>query len=224
MNIQAIQPLSALDYPGHLSAIIFLGGCNFNCPFCHNKELINPNSSLLTIEDVIEFLAERKDFLDSVCISGGEPLFQNNLVELLKKIKGLGYLIKLDTNGTNFAALKEIIEAGLVDYVAMDIKSSLDKYSKASGIRLDNLQGIKSSANFLMHGTVDYEFRTTVADGLHQEADFNSIAQWLCGAKRYYLQRFKPIPNCIALKRPSETTMQKYQNILQDKMLFVGIR
>ena len=193
VEIKAVQKVSLLDYPGKVSAIIFLGGCNFRCPFCYNVDIVLNPEKIVSIDEkiVLEFLKKRKKFLDGVCITGGEPTIHKDLPEFIRKIKALGLLVKLDTNGYEPEMLKKLLDKKLIDYVAMDIKTSLNKerYSKAAGINVD-LSRIKKSIDLIRKSKVDYEFRTTVVPGLVNENDLIEIARALKGSKRYVLQQF----------------------------------
>lgn len=192
MKICGLQKTTLLDYPGHVAATIFLGGCNFRCPFCHNWNLMFPEQEdLLDEADIFSFLKKRTGVLEGVCITGGEPTLQDELNVFIKKIKNLGYRVKLDTNGYRPRILKELCREGLVDYVAMDIKNSLSAYHGAAGVTGLDLDRIRESVQFLLKGTVDYEFRTTVVRELHSVQNFEEIGQWLKGCCRYYLQNFK---------------------------------
>ena len=191
MQISGLQKLTLLDYPGHIAATLFTEGCNFRCPFCHNAALIKGGEkSYLSENEVINFLQKRQGLLDGVCISGGEPLLQEDLAALLRKVKNLGFLLKLDINGSFPDRLQALLDEGLLDYVAMDIKSSPSKYDQACGVPV-NFADIQKSVRLLMSGQTDYEFRTTMVCELHKAGDFLEIAQWLHGAKKYYLQAFK---------------------------------
>lgn len=191
--IHGLQKLTLLDFPGYTAATIFLGGCNFRCPFCQNAGLVlhpDKEESIPTSE-VLSFLKKRKKLLDGVCITGGEPTLCPELPELIAEIKALGYLIKLDTNGSHPEILKSLHEQGLLDYVAMDIKSSPSGYSQASGLAKLDLDAITESVRFLMEGTLDYEFRTTVTRELHTHIEFEEIGNWIAGCKRYFLQAYR---------------------------------
>lgn len=191
IKIQGMQKLTLLDYPGKVACTLFTSGCNFRCPFCHNAELVvGTEAPPLSEEEVLAFLKKRAGLLDGVCISGGEPLLQRELGAFLQSVRQLGYQIKLDTNGSQPQALKELVAQGLVDYVAMDIKNAPDKYAKTIGIADIDLQSVIESVEFLLSGAVDYEFRTTVVKELHSPGDFLQIGQWIKGAKRYFLQGF----------------------------------
>lgn len=193
VKIFGLQKLTLLDYPGKMACTIFTGGCNFRCPFCHNGDLVflPENMAELPVDDVLSFLKKRVSILEGVCISGGEPLLQGTLKPFLRKIKNLGYAIKLDTNGTNPDKLKELVAEGLVDYVAMDIKNSKERYAETSGIHHMDLTSIEESVRFLMEGSIPYEFRTTVVKEYHRLEDILAIGTWLKGANAYYLQNFE---------------------------------
>lgn len=193
MNIHGLQKLSLLDYPGKLCCTIFTGGCNMRCPFCHNANLvINSNGSgeIIKWPQVRQFLQNRSQLLDAVCITGGEPTIQKGLANCISEIKELGFLVKLDTNGTNPQVLKELVSAELVDYIALDVKNSQAKYAMTVGIDNFDLSPVKESIDFLLSAKIDYEFRTTVVKEYHKQEDLIDIAKWLIGAKQYYLQQF----------------------------------
>ena len=192
MIIKGLQKTTLLDYPDRIACTIFLGGCNLRCPYCHNATLVYGNSEDISEETLFTFLRSRVGRLEGVCISGGEPTLHSDLPRLIAGIKELGFLVKLDTNGTNPEMLAELIGGGLVDYVAMDIKNSPEKYSVTTGVDCSALlDRIKSSARLLMEGRVEYEFRTTVTVEHHTLSDMAMIGEWLAGAKRYYLQSYR---------------------------------
>ncbi|OGZ34486.1 MAG: anaerobic ribonucleoside-triphosphate reductase activating protein [Candidatus Portnoybacteria bacterium RBG_19FT_COMBO_36_7] len=194
MLLGGLQKVSLVDYPGRVAATVFTAGCNFLCPFCHNPELVTigkyPEQMFLPDEDFFDFLKSRHGLIEGVCVSGGEPTIQENLPEFLKKIKAMGFLTKLDTNGARPEALKNLAKENLVDYLAMDIKGPLDKYGKITGMNID-FEKIHESTE-LTRQFPDYEFRTTVIPKFHKKEDFLSIAKWLDGAKKYFLQQFRP--------------------------------
>ena len=192
MFISGLQKLTLLDFPGRLAATVFLGGCNFRCPFCHNATLVlSPGEcERISEEELLEFLKSRKGKLTGVCITGGEPTLYPTLKDLIKKIKDMSFSVKLDTNGTNPTLLSELIEERLIDYVAMDIKNSPDKYPLTVGADVD-MNKINRSIDILLSEKVDYEFRTTVVRELHSYEDFHAISEWIKGAKRYFLQTFE---------------------------------
>ena len=198
MKIEAMQKLTLLDFPGKMAATIFTYGCNFRCPFCHNAGLVTEDSETsLTEEEVLRFLSTRKSILDGVCITGGEPLLQPDIEEFMRKIKDMGFLIKLDTNGSFPKKLKDLVSRGLVDYVAMDVKNSKEKYALTCGKTVFDLSKIIESVDFLKEGNVPYEFRTTVTKTLHTFDDLKSIAKWLSGCDALYLQQFVDSGNLI---------------------------
>ncbi|MFH0929852.1 MAG: anaerobic ribonucleoside-triphosphate reductase activating protein [Candidatus Moraniibacteriota bacterium] len=194
MILGGLQKLTLIDYPGHIAATVFTVGCNFRCPFCHNPELVISNfqfpiSNILE-KDFFEFLESRKGKLEGICITGGEPTIQPDLIEFVRKIKELGYKVKLDTNGTRPDVLRRLYNEKLLDFVAMDIKSDLDSYSKTTNGKVD-LGRIKLSVDLIRNSGVDYEFRTTAVPGLHSESNFVKIGEWLKGSKKYVLQAFE---------------------------------
>lgn len=193
MIIYGFTKTTLLDYPGHVAATVFTGGCNFRCPFCHNGDLVlNPNIyPRIPEEEVIAHLTKRKNVLTGVCISGGEPTLQSDIFSFAEKIKALGYLIKLDTNGGAPDTLKSLINSNLIDYVAMDIKAGRDNYSHAIGYGDYDLSSVLASADILLNGSIDYEFRTTVVKGIHSNKDFEDIADWIGGCSKYFLQSYK---------------------------------
>ena len=192
MKIKGLQKQTILDYPGKLACTIFTFSCNFRCGFCHNPELVVDDGRLeIKQEDVLEFLKDRKGFLDGVCITGGEPTLNEDLLEFISKIKELGFLVKLDTNGTNPKMLKELIDKKLIDYVAMDIKAPLEFYDKITNSKV-NKEDIQKSVD-LVRKMKDYEFRTTVVPGLFNEEYAKLIGEWLKGSNNFYIQQFRGI-------------------------------
>lgn len=192
MHIHGFQKTTLLDYPGHLAATIFLGGCNMRCPFCHNASLVLGTQKQNTIskEEVLSLLSKRKQILEGVCITGGEPTLAGDLPEMIEEIKALGLNVKLDTNGSNPAMVSDLMSRGLIDYIAMDIKNSPDKYARTSGISHLSMASIKESVNLIKNGGIPYEFRTTVVREFHEAEDFLMIGQWIQGAAAYFLQSF----------------------------------
>ena len=206
MKIPYFQKFSLIDYPGKISAIIFTQGCNFRCPYCHNPELVNPELFTETLEEeaIFSFLRKRKNKLDAVVITGGEPTLQPDLMEFAEKIKEMGYLVKLDTNGSNPELLRKLINRALVDYVAMDVKSQLDESSYCKVTQSPNMLGeVKKSIRILLEGEIKYEFRTTVVPTIHQREDILKLAMELNGADRLRIQNFRPSDTIIdpALKK-----------------------
>lgn len=189
--LQGLQKLTLLDYPGYVACTVFTGGCNFRCPFCQNSDLlVTRPQGQYTAQEILTFLEHRKNILDGVCISGGEPLLQENLPQFLQEVRKLGYRIKLDTNGSFPDILEQLVTDGLVDYVAMDIKNSLARYEVTTGTTGLYTRAVIRSVDFLLRGNVEYEFRTTVVKELHRPADLLELSHWIAGASRYYLQSF----------------------------------
>lgn len=188
MRIGGLQKLTLLDFPGHVACTVFLQGCNFRCPFCHNTSLILGTEEI-TQDEILRFLNTRQGLLDGVAITGGEPMLSVDLPDFLRKIKALGYKTKVDTNGSFPAMLRRLIDEKLADYVAMDIKNSPEKYAETAGAD-GMLDAVRESVSILMDGSLPYEFRTTVVDELHEPLDFEAIGKWLAGAQRYFLQGF----------------------------------
>lgn len=198
MKICGLQKTTLLDYPGHVAATLFTGGCNFRCPFCHNSELLgNDTPSEYTETEIFDFLERRKGMLEGVVITGGEPTLQPDLEEFILKIRKFGYLIKLDTNGYRPNVLKKLCTDGLIDYVAMDIKTCRDWYPVVAGVPSLHIEKIEESIQFLKTGTVPYEFRTTVVNELHTADDFKKIGPWISGCPEYYLQNFTDSGNVL---------------------------
>ena len=200
MHIGGMQKLTLLDYPGKVACTVFLSGCNLRCPYCHNPGLVLPdqiNAPGMPEADVVSILGQRKGKLDGVCITGGEPTLQPELPEFLEKLRDFGYAIKLDTNGTNPGMLKGLLHDGLLDYVAMDIKNSPQRYAETCG-GVDILSKVQESVLLLQDSPTDYEFRTTVCKPLHTEKEMEEIGRWLKGAKRYFLQPFVDSGNLVS--------------------------
>ena len=214
MHISGLQKLTLMDFPEVVSCIVFTQGCNFRCPFCHNSSLVNGAGDCEISEaEVLDFLKERKKLLDGVVITGGEPTLNKDIADFLKKIKDLGYLIKLDTNGTNPDLLKKLVADKLVDYVAMDIKNCPEKYEKAAGVN-KFMEKVSQSKDFLLTGAVDYEFRTTVVKGIHTKDDLISLAKWIAGAKKYYLQQYKNSGDIISPEGLSSFSQEEMNDFL----------
>ena len=197
MNIQGYQKLTLLDYPEHVACTVFTGGCNLRCPFCHNADLVKtPLAHTNAAEDVLQYLSTRKGLLDGVCMTGGEPLLQPDLQDFLSRIKEMGFLVKLDTNGSLPQKLSLLLDSGLVNYVAMDIKSSPTGYAKAVGAEVD-LGAFERSINLIRNSGIPHEFRTTAVKGIHTPADFEEIGKWLGAVDRYFIQRFVDSGNLL---------------------------
>ncbi len=218
MIIKGLQKTTVIDYPGKLACTIFTFGCNFRCSYCHNPELVIDNGRPeIKEEEILEFLKNRKGFLDGVCITGGEPTINNDLPEFISKIKKLGFFVKLDTNGSNPEMLKDLIEKKLVDYVAMDIKAPLELYEDVTKVKI-NREEIQKSID-LIKKMENYEFRITVVPGLFNEKHAKLIGEWLKGSKRFYIQQFRGIKNLdkefVGKKPFSKEELTNFCNILK---------
>lgn len=191
MIIGGLQKFSLIDYPGKISAIIFTMGCNFRCAYCHNPELVIPAryTTEISFSEVFDFLDSRRGKLEAVCITGGEPTQHSGLLEMIKKIKNMGFLVKLDSNGSRPELLKELLDKKMIDYVAMDIKAPFEKYSKITGCHVF-VEKIKRSIDIIMSSSIEYEFRTTIVKSLTSKDDLRKIAKTISGADNYYLQKF----------------------------------
>ena len=214
-----LQKLTLLDYPGKVACTLFTRGCNFRCPFCHNASLVvrADEQPTYTNDEILAFLKKRQGILDGVAITGGEPTLMSGLYDFIVQVKEMGYSVKLDSNGTRPEVLKNLVMNGLVDYVAMDIKNSPEKYAYTCGLPESyDLSKIEESKNFLMEGHVDFEFRTTVAKPFHTEEDFYKIGEWLKGSEKYFLQQFKDSGDIIGQEISSfnESEMEKFLNVL----------
>lgn len=232
MKIAGLQKMTLLDYPGKVACTVFLGGCNFRCPFCHNSQLIGDADVLMDETELLDFLKKRKGLLDGVCITGGEPTLQKELPELLAQIKAMGYLVKLDTNGYRPEVLGNLLEQGLVDYVAMDVKSDPAGYARVAGVPGLQIEKIEGSLRLLLHGTVDYELRTTLVEPLHDVDSILGIRNWLENigggktVKRYFLQPFVDRDTVLFsdLKAPETAKLLRYQELLAPCADLVEIR
>lgn len=193
MEIKGFLPLSLIDYPGKMAAVVFLADCNFRCTFCFNHDLVLHPENLETLDSahILKKLKARKKWIDGVVVTGGEATVSKGLEGFIEKIKKLGFPVKLDTNGSNPKILKQLVKKKLIDYVAMDIKCTPEKYSKVVGVDVD-IKNIKESVEILRKGGIEYEFRTTVVPSLIKKADIIEIGKWLKGSKRYFLQQFRP--------------------------------
>lgn len=246
MIISGLQKTTLLDYPGHVAATVFLGGCNFRCPFCHNMDIVileNDKSNVSSVskvyseEDILNFLKKRKEVLDGVCITGGEPTLNNELssflyqIKSIKKNNGDALLIKLDTNGTNPKMLSNLISENLIDYVAMDIKSSVDNYNELIGIESKEkcdeiIEKIKKSIIILKNSNIEYEFRTTVIKNFHDEKTMHGIGELINGADKYFIQSFKDSEFVLdhTLEAFEKEILNRYVDIMSEYAAFVSIR
>lgn len=230
MKINGLQKLTLLDFPGHVACTVFSAGCDLRCPFCHNASLvIGEAEEIMGEEEFFSFLSKRTGILDGVAFTGGEPLMQRGILDFAKRIREMGFAVKLDTNGTFPDRLRDMIDAGAVDYVAMDIKNSPAKYSRTVGVDVDGglFEKIRESAAMLISGgNVDYEFRTTVTAELHDKDDFLAIGEWIRGARRYYLQQFRDSGELLGggLSAPTPDAMAEFADIVRPYVGEVGLR
>lgn len=229
MHIVGLQKMTLLDYPGKVACTVFLGGCNFRCPFCHNPDLVfaSATKACISEQEFFEFLSQRKGFLEGVCITGGEPLLEKGLDEFIRKIGSLGFLVKLDTNGSFPDRLNALVNNHLVDYVAMDIKNSREHYGTTIGIPAYDTTNVEQSVAILMEGTFPYEFRTTLVREYHTQSDILAIGAWLQGCQAYFLQTFVDSGNLLgkeSLTAFSHEEMQGFKNLLKSHIGTISIR
>lgn len=233
MTIGGFQKMTLVDYPGKVATTVFTVGCSFRCPFCHNPELVIGAQNFVPVQgstekDFFDFLKTRVGKLDGVCITGGEPTIQKDIIEFIEKIKEMGFFVKLDTNGTRPDVLKNLIDKKLLDYVAMDIKSDLKNYDKLTGTKVDK-ERIKLSVNLIMNSRIPYEFRTTVVPGLHAEKDFLEIAKWIGGAREYWLQEYRENfkvldPGIKKITKGKKLDLEKIKKNIEKDFGKVGVR
>ena len=220
--IAGLQKMTLLDFPGKVACTVFLRGCNYRCPFCHNSELLGPGENLMDVEALLRFLKSRQGLLDGVCITGGEPTLQPGLPELLEGIKKLGFLVKLDTNGTRPAVVKALAQKGLLDYVAVDAKNGPEAWAKTVGLETIDLRPVEETVRFLIEGNVDYELRTTLVEPLHTEESIRQLGAWLMGLvpgkkpKKLFLQSFvdRDTVPFAGLSAPDPEAVKRYADIL----------
>lgn len=227
MKICGLQKLTLLDYPGKTACTIFTGGCNFRCPFCHNGDLVlGGDVGEIPEAEIFAFLKKRIGILDGVCITGGEPLLNDDIRDFILGVRELGYSVKLDTNGSRPKLLKELITDGLVDYVAMDIKNSKVAYPETVGIDRFDVSGVEESIRFLITSGIEYEFRTTVVSEYHTKERIEELAKWISGAKRYFLQNFKESDGVIkkGLSPVGEESLKEFSEIAKRYINNVELR
>jgi len=223
MNITGLQKMTLLDFPEKVACTVFLQGCNYRCPFCHNSDLLGPRGSQsISRQELLNFLQKRRGLLDGVCVTGGEPTLQTDLPELLRDIRALGFAVKLDTNGSRPEVLQALLEEGLADYVAMDIKNGPSRYPETVGIPGFRLDRVEASIRLLLEGRVPFEFRTTVVEELHDEASVEEMGRWLLslsGGRKighYFLQSFTDRDSVLqaGLHAPNPLTLQRFSQLL----------
>ncbi len=218
--------MTMLDFPGKIACTVFTHGCNLRCPFCHNALLVTHPSELISEDEVISYLNKRKGILDGICITGGEPLLQADIIPFMKRVRELGLQIKLDTNGAYPDKLKEIIDLGLVDYIAMDIKNSKEKYALTTGVKNLDITPYERSVEIIKNSGVDYELRTTIVRELHTLEDIKEIGKWIAGARRYYLQCFADSGELIGegFSAHDKNTLEAFRQALLEHISSVEIR
>lgn len=226
MRILGLEKVSMVDYPKKICATIFTGGCDFQCVFCHNSGIVHENYTPIKTEDVFAYLESRKHLLDAVTISGGEPTIQVDLEDFIIKVREMGFLVKLDTNGSHPAVLKNLIDKNLLDYVAMDIKNNFSNYGEISGNPHFDVKNVKDSLKILQESNVDYELRTTLVAHYHTEENIKKMANELAGESTLYLQKFKDCETCIKsnLEAVPKTQAEEFQKILSKKIKNVILR
>ena len=226
MDFVGIDKFSLLDFEDRISCVLFCKPCNYRCPFCHNGTTVLEAETVIPFEDILEYLESRKGLIDAVVVSGGEPTLMPDLKEKIIELKQLGFLIKLDTNGTNPEVVKDLYENHLIDYVAMDIKNSFVKYAITVGVKNASLDKISQTIKFLMTSGIDYEFRTTLIDEFHNEQDMRDIAETIKGAKRLYLQKYVDRESCIAhgYHEVSKEKAERFVDILKGNIEQVALR
>ena len=226
MLIQGLQKLTLLDFPGRVACTVFLGGCDFHCPFCHNSSLIAGGEPVMDDEELLKFLKKRQGLLDGVAFTGGEPLLRRDLAPLLEKIHALGFAVKMDTNGNHPDQLKALVEAGLIDYVAMDIKNAPEKYAATIGLEKFDIAAVEESLAFLKTGVVDYELRTTAVAEYHTDEDFRAMGKWIEGTKRYFIQCYTERDSvlCPGLTSPSAEDLNRWCGIVRPYVEEAAVR
>lgn len=226
MKIGGFQKMTMLDFPERVACTVWTYGCNLRCPFCHNASLVIDKAELFDEEEIFSYINKRKGVLDGVCITGGEPLLQKDIFDFMKKIKETGLLIKLDTNGAYPDLLKKAIEDGLVDYVAMDIKNSKEKYAQTVGVSNLDITPYEKSVEILKNSGIDYEFRTTIVKELHDLSDIQKIGEWIKGAKKYFLQSFVDSGNTIktGYSAHDKNTLEAFKQAVLEHISRVEIR
>ncbi len=227
LKIHGLQKMTLLDFPGLVACTVFLGGCDLRCPFCHNAEILDMNApAVMDEKELFAFLETRRGKLDGVAVTGGEPTLRKDLPELLRGIKDMGFKVKLDTTGNHPDMLKTVVGEGLVDYVAMDVKNSRERYAETVGLSGFDISRVNESIAFLLRGYVEYEFRTTVIKQFHDRDSFIGIAEWIKGAGKYYLQSFvdRDTVPFAGLEARSEDEMKEYAEIVKPYVGVVELR
>lgn len=223
MKVYGLEKLSLVDYDGVVAATIFTGGCNFRCPFCHNGSLVTEFNKFSTVDEneIISYLKKRIGIIEGLCITGGEPTLNHDLPQFIEKIKNIGIKVKLDSNGTNPDMIKTLVNNGLLDHVAVDIKNDKEHYAAVIGFDKFDTEKIEKTVSFLLQGKVSYEFRTTLINEFHDENNIYEIGKWIFGADKYFLQKFKSGDNCLLPNGLSEVPQEKAIKLLKTVSPFV---
>ena len=227
MHFYGIDKMSLVDFDNKIACTLFTCGCNFRCPFCHNKDLVLTTPPFaIAYDEIWEYLSKREGILDAVVISGGEPTLHKDLPDFIRKVRTLGYLIKLDTNGTNPTMVKYLVENHLVDYIAMDIKNSKEMYPATTGVENLNLANIEETIKFLIGSGVDFEFRTTLVNEFHSEKSIEDMCKWIKGCKKLRLQKFVDSEGCIkrGLHEITKENALKFKDICKKYIEDVELR
>ena len=228
MIFHGFQKMTVLDFPEKVACTLFTAGCNFRCPFCHNALLVTEidNQYIYQPEEILAYLQKRRGILDGVCVTGGEPLMHPDLGDFLRSVKELGYAVKVDTNGSYPDRLRALVESGVVDYIAMDIKNCQEKYGETIGIPSFDLSPVEESVRYLQSGAIPFEFRTTIVREFHTVGDVAAIADWISGAPKYFLQNFKESDHMIGagLHAHDEETLREMQKVAQRKVPAASLR
>lgn len=223
-----MEKLSLVDFDGFVAATVFTGSCNFRCGFCHNSALVLDSKSLPVIpeNEILDYLNKRKGILEGLCITGGEPTLNPDLPEFIKKVKDIGYSVKVDTNGTNPEMVKLLAKEKLADYFAIDIKNDRENYAEIIGFKTFDTRKIEKTVEFLLSGKVGYEFRTTLISEYHKAENIKRIAEWIKGADKYFMQKFKSGDNCISqgLNPVPEETAKEFAEIIRPHVKKVALR
>ena len=228
MDIYGLEKLSLVDYDGFVAATVFTGSCNFRCGFCHNSALVLDSKSLPIIpeSEILDYIKKRKGVLEGLCITGGEPTLNPDLPEFIKKVKDIGYKVKVDTNGTNPEMVKLLVKEGLADYFAIDIKNDRNNYAEIIGFKTFDTNKIEKTVEFLLSGATKYEFRTTLISEYHKAENIKHIGEWIKGADKYFMQKFKSGDNCISqdLSPVPEETAKEFLEITRPFVKHAALR
>jgi len=228
MIVCGFEKFSMVDYDTKIACTVFTGGCNFRCPFCHNGSLVigNLQAQQIDINEVYDYLEKRKGLVDAVCVTGGEATLQKDLPEFYERVRSMGYMTKLDSNGLKPDVLKSLLDKNLLDYVAMDIKNSKAKYPLTTGVENVDLSKIEESVNILKSSSIEYEFRTTLIKEFHTFDDMKEIAEWVNGAKRYFMQHYKDNDGCIShgYTAIEKAEAEEFKKLFENKVQIIGMR